>query len=69
KGELEKLSVTNGNKAFVYFPENSNCRLKTDAKNVSWFNTQTGEITSNVNISSDKFSLPEGWDDGILILN
>jgi hypothetical protein len=69
EGELEKLAVTNGYKTFVYFPENSHCKLTfPKEKKFKWFNTKSGKTIGGERNEKNEYALPENWEDGILVI-
>lgn len=70
EGELEKLAVKCNDLVLVYFPDNSSCRLNHDStKNVKWYKTATGELINAGKSETEEFTLPENWEDGILIIS
>lgn len=70
EGEKEKLAVTNGDKTFVYFPDSSTCILNLkELKKAEWFDTKSGKYLQGKINCNNKYSPPENWEDGILLLN
>jgi hypothetical protein len=68
-GELEKVAVKKDESCFVYFPDNTSCKLTAnDFKSLSWYNTETGQLTHGSTFHQNEYSLPEDWEDGVLIL-
>lgn len=70
KGELEKLVVRRGKSIYVYFPDNSACKLKIEEpRKVSWYNPKNGKIVDEVLNQNISYTPPENFEDAVLILN
>jgi len=69
EGELEKLAIETDRSVLIYFPENSTCRLKVEnVEEVSWYNTKNGTTITGLKSENNEYGPPDGWEDGILIL-
>ena len=69
EGELEKLAVKNGKNTFLYFPENSKCKLTIEGiKEASWYNPENGSVVKGKVNAKHQYEPPEDYEDAILTI-